>query len=224
MLLNQFITLSVFFHSFTFVSSDKVLFIFCNMCLLILPISFFAGFSNLVVYRFKKFSLRSFNVVKLLPVLLILILLMTFTSLVCLIPSLFIFVAVHLSVFLYFHVIAFCKRFEYSSLLRRYIFDILSAAVKVFFDDRIPLRSLASVLWNLLSTFRNLRFFTNFIKSSSNYTNYFTCGGYLVLFKPNVNPVLCPVGSVRFLPFIKNMAFQLIFLIKSSTFCIRCNL
>ena len=40
MLLNQFITLSVFLHSFTFISSDKVLFIFCNMCLLILPISF----------------------------------------------------------------------------------------------------------------------------------------------------------------------------------------
>ena len=127
------------------------------MCLLILPISFFAGFSNLVVYRFKKFSLRSFNVVKLLPVLLILILLMTFTSLVCLIPSLFIFVAVRLSVFLYSDAIAFCKSLEYSFLLRRYIFDVLSAAVKVLFDARIPFKSLASVLWNLLSTFRNLK-------------------------------------------------------------------
>ena len=68
MLLNQFITLSVFFHSFTFVSSDKVLFIFCNMCLLILPISFFAGFNNLAVGQFKTFSLWSFNVMKLLLV------------------------------------------------------------------------------------------------------------------------------------------------------------
>ena len=126
MLLNQFITLSVIFHSFTFVSSDKVLFLFCNMCLLILPISFFAGFSNLVVGRFKKFSLWSFNVIKLLPVPLISILLMTLTSLSCLIPSLFIFVAVRLCVCLYFDAIAFYKRFEYSSLLRRYIFDVLS--------------------------------------------------------------------------------------------------
>ena len=94
MLFNQFITLSVFFHSFTFVSSDKDVFIFCNMCLLILPISFFAGFSNLVVGPFKKFSLWSFNMIKL-PVLLISILSMTFISL-------FIFVAVSLSVFLYF--------------------------------------------------------------------------------------------------------------------------
>ena len=135
------------------------------MCLLILPISFFVGFSNLVVCRFKKFSLWSFNVIKLLPVLLISILLMTFTSLACWFPSLFVFVAVHLSVFLYSDVVAFCKRFEYASLLRRHLFDVLSAAVKVFFYDHIPLRSTASVLWNLWSTFRNLRFFTNFIKS-----------------------------------------------------------
>ena len=110
MFFNQFITLSVFFHALTFISSEKVLFIFCNMCLLILPISFFTGFSNLVVGRFKKFSLWSFNMMKLLPVSLISILSMMFAPLVCLIPSLFIFVAVHLSVFLYFDVIAFCKR------------------------------------------------------------------------------------------------------------------
>ena len=108
--LNQFIMLSVFFHSFSFISSGKVLFTFCNMCLLILPISFFTGFSNLVVGQFKKFSLWSFNMMKLLPVSLISILSMMFAPLVCLIPSLFIFVAVHLSVFLYFDVIAFCKR------------------------------------------------------------------------------------------------------------------
>ena len=93
---------------------------------------------------------------KLLPVPLISILSMMLASFACLIPSLFIFIAVFLSVFLYFDVIEFCKRFEYSYLLRRYTFDVLSAAVKVFFDDRMSLRSLASVLWNLLSTFRNL--------------------------------------------------------------------
>ena len=56
------------FHSFTFISSDNILFIFCNMCLLVLPISFFAGFNNLAVGRFKTFSLWSFNVMKLLLV------------------------------------------------------------------------------------------------------------------------------------------------------------
>ena len=45
------------------------------MWLLILPISFFVRFSDLVVGRFKKFSLWSFNVMKLLLVPLILILL-----------------------------------------------------------------------------------------------------------------------------------------------------
>ena len=109
---------------------------------------------------------------------LISILSMMFASLACLISSLFIFVAVCLSVFLYFDVIAFCKKIEYSSLLRRYIFDVLSAAVKVLLDDPIPFRSLASVLWNLLATYRNLRLFTNFVKFSSNDTNSFTCGGH----------------------------------------------
>ena len=103
------------------------------MCLLILPISFFAGFSNLVDRRFKK-----------LPVPLILILSMMFPSLACLTPSLFILIAVCLSVFLYFDVTAFRKRSEYSSLLRRYIFDVFSAAVTVLFDDRMFFKSLAS--------------------------------------------------------------------------------
>ena len=63
------------------------------MCLLILPISIFAGFGNLAVGRFKKFFLWSFNVIKLLPLPLISILSVIFASLVCLIPSLFIFAA-----------------------------------------------------------------------------------------------------------------------------------
>ena len=111
MLLDQFITLSGFFHSFTFISSDKVLFIFCNMYLLILPISLFVEFSNLVIGRFKKYFLWFFKLMKLLSLPLISILPMMFASLVCLITSLFIFIAAHLSVFLYFDVTVFCKRF-----------------------------------------------------------------------------------------------------------------
>ena len=76
---------------------------------------------------------------KLLPVLLISIQLVMFASLASLTPSLFIFVAVCLSICLYFDVIAFCKR----------QFDVLSDAVKVFFDDRSSLISLASLAWNL---------------------------------------------------------------------------
>ena len=68
------------------------------MRLLILLISFFAGLSNLVVGQFKKLSLRSFNEMKLLLVPLISILPMMLASFACLIPSLFIFVAVCLSV------------------------------------------------------------------------------------------------------------------------------
>ena len=94
---------------------------------------FFAVFSNLVVNRFKKFLLWSFNVMKLLPLPLISILLMILASFACLIPSLFICIELFLSIFLYFHVIEFCKRFEYSSLLRRHKLSLLPAAVKVFF-------------------------------------------------------------------------------------------
>ena len=100
--------------------------------------------------------------------------------------------------FLYFDVIAFFERFECSSFLRQYIFQVLSAAVKVLFDDRILLKSLASVLQNLLSTFRNLRFFTNFMKSPLNGTSSFTCSRRLVLFKANASPVLrVSVGPVN---------------------------
>ena len=81
-----------------------------------------------------------------------------------------------LYIFLYFDVIVFGKRSEYSSLLRRYIFDDLSAAVKALFDDCMNFRSLASARCKLLYTYRNLRCFTNLIKSSSNSTKSFTCG------------------------------------------------
>ena len=67
---------------------------------------------------------------KLLLLTLISILSMLFASLACLTP-LFMFVAVCLWVFLYFDVIAFCKRFKHSPLLRQYIFNALSAAVKI---------------------------------------------------------------------------------------------
>ena len=100
---------------------------------------------------------------------LISILSMMFASLAYLIPSLFIFVAVCLSLFLYFDVIASCKRFKCSSKVRRYIFDVLSAAVNVLFDDCLEFYYLLYYLC-----------FTNFVKSSSNQTDCFACGGNFV--------------------------------------------
>ena len=126
--MNQFIMLSVFFHSFIFSFLDKVVFIFCNKCLLILPISLFVVFNNLLVGRFY-FFLLPFNMMKLLPAPLISMLSMMFASLACLFPSLLIFASVYLSGFLCFDAIAFCKRSEYSSLLGQYTFDVFSAAV-----------------------------------------------------------------------------------------------
>ena len=148
MSLNQFITLSVFFQSFTFSFLDIVVFVFCSMGLLILPNSYFAGFSILVVERFKKFFLWSFSVVKLLLVLLISILSMILTSIASLTRSLFISVVVCLFVFLFFHVIAFS-----------FVFDVLLAAVKVLHKDHMSSISLARILWNLQFYFRNLRLF-----------------------------------------------------------------
>ena len=144
--------LFAFFHSYTFISSDQVVCILCNMCLLILPISFFSRFSNLAVGKFKKFFLWSFNVMKLLPVTLIPILPMMFASLACLIPCFYLFLCVYLFCYILMS-IAFCKRFAYSSLLRWYIFDVFPAAVKVLFDGCMSFKSLANLFWNLWSTF-----------------------------------------------------------------------
>ena len=57
---NQFKTLSLFFIHLLSVF-QYVVFTFCNIFLVILPISVFAVVVNLVVGRFKKFSLWSFN-------------------------------------------------------------------------------------------------------------------------------------------------------------------
>ena len=95
---------------------------------------------------------------KLLPVPLISSLSMMFASLACLTPSLFIFVAVCLSVFLYFDVIAFCKRFWVFLFTKAIHAWRLPAAIKVLFHDQMSFRSSASILWNLWPTFGNLRF------------------------------------------------------------------
>ena len=89
------------------------------------------------------------------------------------------------------------------------VMKLLSVPHQVFFDDLS--------LWYLLQTLFGICylllkmwfFFTNFIRSPLIGTKSFGCSGHLVPFKSNVNPVLCTLDSIRFLPFRKNMAFHL---------------
>ena len=100
------------------------------------------------------------------------------------------------------------KFFEYYSLKRWCLLYVLSAAAKVLLDDCMSFRSLESVLWNMLFTFQNLRFFANFVTSSSNGTKSFTCGRLLMLLKPNFNPVLCTLGLIWIFAFYKKYGFS----------------
>ena len=57
---NHFITRIVFFHSFTLNLLTNFVFIWSNICLLVLPISFLDEFMSLFVGWLVKFSLWSF--------------------------------------------------------------------------------------------------------------------------------------------------------------------
>ena len=64
MLLNQLMTSLVFFHWLSLVAFRRFIFILSSIVLLILPSSFFDGFSRRIFGLFKKFSLWSFSVMK----------------------------------------------------------------------------------------------------------------------------------------------------------------
>ena len=132
--LNQSITPAVFFHSFTFNIWHSLEFIWSRIWLLVLPISFLAGLMSLVVGWFEKLALWSFKVIKQLAVPFTSTLSCIFFYLAYLIPSKFILLSVSLMDFLYLVVTAFCNRRRYSSFSSRYIFDVLSAKVNVFFS------------------------------------------------------------------------------------------
>ena len=87
-----------------------------------------------VAWWLMKFALWSFNVMKQSPVPYTSILSSAFASFICLIPPRFILIAVSFVAFLYVDVIAFVKRCLHSSFFNQYIFDVLSARVKVLFD------------------------------------------------------------------------------------------
>ena len=107
---NQLITSVVFFHSLSFSFSHKQILILSNIDLLILPISFLAGFISLVVRWLEKFSLWSFKVIKQLLVPLISILLTISAHFVYFMPSLSIISLIPSVVFLYVAVAALSRR------------------------------------------------------------------------------------------------------------------
>ena len=107
---NQLITSVVFFHSLSFSFSHKQILILSNIDLLILPISFLAGFISLVVRWLEKFSLWSFKVIKQLLVPLISILLTISAHFVYFMPSLSIISLIPSVVFLHVAVAALSRR------------------------------------------------------------------------------------------------------------------
>ena len=107
-----------------------------------------------------------------------------FTFFPYLIPSMFIFSAPSLLVFLYVVVIEFWRKCLYSSFVKRYMLDVLSAGVGVFVDDYNCCKLSLSLSWNAFRIFLNLIFFTKSVKSFSNGTKSFTCGGHFLVFNP----------------------------------------
>ena len=182
--LNQSITPAVFFYSFTFNIWHSLEFIWSRIWLLVLPISFLAGLMSLVVGWFEKLALWSFKVIKQLAVPFTSTLSYIFFYLAYLIPSQFILLSVSLMDFLHLVVTAFCNRRRYSSFSSRYISDVLSAKLNVFFfDERVFFKSSSNFIWKLFLILRNLIFFTKSTRSSSNGINSLSCGGHSLLFK-----------------------------------------
>ena len=70
-----------------------------------------------------------------------------------------------------------------SSLLHRYMFDVLSADVSAFLDCLTILMLFFNFVRNWFLTFRNLITFSMSIRSFSNGTSSFTCFGHFNVFK-----------------------------------------
>ena len=86
--------------------------------------------------------------------------------------------------FLYVAVIESFSIFLYSSLVKRYMFLVLSANVIVLFDTFILFKSCCSWSWKWFLTFLNLIFLTNEINSFSKGMSSFTGLGELKDFSP----------------------------------------
>ena len=126
------------------------------MTLLILPISFLAGLINLTVGLFWKFSLWSLRVKKQLLSSLISSRFKASLFFKISFPFLFILSLIFVFVFFYFEVIGFRNNWLCSSFLSRYMFEVLSAEVIVFFELWINLMSSWRVFWKSLLAFLNL--------------------------------------------------------------------
>ena len=217
--INHSITFCVFFYWLTFNCSIRLELILSKTTLLILPISFLAVLMSLTVGLFWKLSLWSLRVKKkLLPSLIYgqckasLFFKLSF-------PFLFILSLIFVFVFLYFGVIAFRNNLLCSSFVSRYMLEVLSAKVFVFFELWVNLTSYWSVVWKSLLVFLNLMSLTTTIKSFSNVESSLTCFGEWNVFSPYFSTYPFCLHPVWYM-----IAFHLILFINISIFSTNCNL
>ena len=178
---NQLITLVVFFHLLSFSFLHKHILILSDIGLLILSISFLAGFINFcgvidkvipVVFQGYKTITCAVNFYSIKHI-----------GSFCVLYSIFVFLISSIPFVAFLYVVtALSRRSLYSSFVNLYMFEVLSAGVSVLFDDFIVFKSLVNFLWKLLFTLRNLIWCTKWILSSSNVIRSFPCGWHLLLF------------------------------------------
>ena len=117
--INQSMTVLVFFHWLSCNFSRMFLFILSKITLLIFPSSFFAGLISLTVGLFWKFSLWSFSDINQLFYPFVCVLFKTLLLHKTCFPTALIFFLMLLLAFLYVAVIESFSIFSYSSLVRR---------------------------------------------------------------------------------------------------------
>ena len=133
---NQLITLVVFFHLLSFSFLHKHILILSDIGLLILSISFLAGFINFcgvidkvipVVFQGYKTITCAVNFYSIKHI-----------GSFCVLYSIFVFLISSIPFVAFLYVVtALSRRSLYSSFVNLYMFEVLSAGVSVLFDDFI---------------------------------------------------------------------------------------
>ena len=77
------------------------------------------------------------------------------------------------------------------------MFNVLSAGVKVLFDECTPFISSFRLFWYWFLTLWNLISFTSLIRSSSTFISSFNCGRHWLLFKPYFASVSRSCATLR---------------------------
>ena len=179
-LLNQSMTFWVFFHWLKLKCSLIAKLILSS----ITSSSFFAGFINLTCGLLAKLFLWSFNVKKefFSPLISMRFRILLFFKFFLL--AILIFFLIELLAFLEFDVTALARSSWCSSLLNRYMLNVLPADVSVFFDCLTVLMLFFNFVTNWFLTLRKLITFSMSIRSFFNRTSPFTCFGHFNVFKP----------------------------------------